>query len=234
MSEHGHRNTWGAPAGGWDAWKGRAAAKRENGTPPEPLPIIYIAGPMRGKPNRNHAAFHAAAALLRSHGYSVISPAEMDDVYGDMPDGEAGVWEPEDRHAIRRDIKAVLESDAVYVLPGWERSVGAKLEVRIALAAGIPLMWETEPVGDWTPLEPLEIEDEFVNLLSFGTGDGANKRRSGEKVSWKVDDGHEAAMYRHLERWVNGETVDRDSGAHPLVHTAWRCLAQAWRETQDS
>jgi hypothetical protein len=86
---------------------------------------------------------------------------------------------------------------------------------------------------DWTPAEPEEILDTFRGMLAAATGDGAKKRAAGEKVSWKVDPGHEAALFSHLNKWKHGELVDKDSGAHPLVHLAWRALAIAWQESHD-
>ncbi len=84
---------------------------------------------------------------------------------------------------------------------------------------------------EWTPAEPEEIIAIFSGMLRAATGDGAAKRRSGTKPSWKVDDSHEGAIFSHITKWKRGEKVDADSGAHPLVHAAWRCLAIAWQET---
>ena len=39
---------------------------------------IYLAGPMRGYPEFNFPAFHAAAAKLRAEGHTVFNPAERD------------------------------------------------------------------------------------------------------------------------------------------------------------
>lgn len=83
----------------------------------------------------------------------------------------------------------------------------------------------------WTPSEPDEIIAEFTAMLRLATGDGATKRRAGDKPSWKVDQSHEGAIWSHVTKWKRGELVDPDSGAHPLVHAAWRCLAIAWQET---
>ncbi len=193
---------------------------------------LYVAGPMRGKPARNAAAFEEATATLRSEGHEVISPAEMDDEYGELGDGVAGVWDTVDRRAIRRDIEALFGCHAVVVLPGWEASEGATLEVTVALAAGIPVLpYGQEQVGDWNVTEPLEIAQAFAQLLRSGTADGANKRRAGAKPSWKIDPEHPLKLQNHLTRYYEGDLVDRDSGAHPLVHAAWRCLAIAWQDT---
>ncbi len=93
---------------------------------------------------------------------------------------------------------------------------------------------ERDGAYDWDASEPDQIIEEFSKMLRLVTGDGAKKRAAGQKVSWKVDTGHEAAMYRHLEYWEMGEKHDKDSGAHPLVAAAWRALAVAWRETHEA
>lgn len=85
----------------------------------------------------------------------------------------------------------------------------------------------------WTPSEPDEVIAEFTKLLRGPTGDGASKRKAGEKVSWKVDPGHIQAAFRHLGRWADGITHDAESGAPHLAHAAWRLLAQAFQEEQD-
>jgi hypothetical protein len=71
----------------------------------------------------------------------------------------------------------------------------------------------------------------FDRMLRKVTGDGAKKRRAGAKKPWWKDGSHEAAIFSHLNRWKHGELQDPDSGAHPLVHAAWRCLAIAYQES---
>lgn len=72
----------------------------------------------------------------------------------------------------------------------------------------------------------------FAEMLEAATTDGAAKRQRAEKPSWWRDEGHEAAIFSHLNRWKHGELVDPTSKAHPLVHLAWRALALAYQETQ--
>ena len=81
--------------------------------------------------------------------------------------------------------------------------------------------------------EAAEIYREFIKLLVGPTEDGQIKRAAGEKPSWKVDDGHLAALLRHLFRYLNGETVDPDSGCHPMQHVEWRAGAIAWQELHE-
>ena len=79
--------------------------------------------------------------------------------------------------------------------------------------------------------EQEEVTLLFADMLRAASRDGGRKREAGEKVSWRVDTTHEAALFSHLSKWKHGELVDADSGAHPLVHLAWRALAIAAQET---
>lgn len=82
---------------------------------------VYIAGPMTGLPELNFPAFHRAAANLRASGYDVVNPAEIN---SDPAKG----W-----HAcMRSDIAALVTCEAIALLPGFEKSKGAKLERHIA------------------------------------------------------------------------------------------------------
>lgn len=71
----------------------------------------------------------------------------------------------------------------------------------------------------------------FMAMLAGVTGDGSKKRQAGLKPPWWRDGSHEAAIFSHLNKWKHGEKQDKDSGAHPLVHLAWRALAIAYQET---
>lgn len=84
---------------------------------------------------------------------------------------------------------------------------------------------------DYWALERQDVLDRFADELSKATGDGSKKRKSGEKPPWYADGSHEAAIFSHLNKWKHGEKVDPDSGAHPLVHLAWRALAIACQES---
>lgn len=82
---------------------------------------IYIAGPMTGMPYMNFPAFNEAARHLRALGFEVVNPVDLN------PDPGAE-WVD----CMRADIKALVDCNAVALLPGWERSRGATLEFTIA------------------------------------------------------------------------------------------------------
>ena len=99
---------------------------------------LYLAGPMRGLPNHNFPAFHAATTDLRKRGHHVVSPAEHDEECGFDPSTDEV-----DRFYLaaqmRWDLAAVLESEGVVVLPGWLSSEGTSYEVGIANVVHIPV-----------------------------------------------------------------------------------------------
>lgn len=103
---------------------------------------VYLAGPMTGYPEWNFPAFREAAYELRLRGVQVWSPAERDLEKGFDPSSRNEDFDLEE--ALREDLQAVLASDAVVVLPGFERSAGTLLEVITAEAAGIPWMTYAE------------------------------------------------------------------------------------------
>lgn len=91
---------------------------------------IYLAGPMRGYPENNAAAFRYAAGFLRDLGHVVWSPAEHDASLEPAFQGDM-------RFYLQRDLPALLQQDAVVLLDGWNRSHGACLERHAADVAGL-------------------------------------------------------------------------------------------------
>ena len=99
---------------------------------------IYLAGPMRGIENFNFPAFEAATKDLRDRGHEVFSPAERDiEVDGFDPETDTPKTMA---HYMVYDLPAVCKSDAVVVLPGWEDSQGARLEVHVAREIGVKVL----------------------------------------------------------------------------------------------
>lgn len=82
------------------------------------------------------------------------------------------------------------------------------------------------------PTEQDKVIEVFSAMLRDATRDGGRKRAAGIKPPWWRDPAHEPAVFSHLSKWKHGEQRDGDSGAHPLVHLAWRALAIAYQETR--
>jgi hypothetical protein len=106
---------------------------------------LYLAGPMQNIPGYNFPAFETATAVLRSMGFEVISPAEKDkernpEAYERASRSPDGVWKSEDAggltwaQILAEDIVIVSDQvDGLALLPGWERSSGARLEAFVGL-----------------------------------------------------------------------------------------------------
>ena len=91
------------------------------------MTTYYISGPMTGQPGNNYDLFNEVEADLKDaalKGDKVINPARNFD-------GEKG--RPRSEY-MQLDIKHVLDSDVIILLPGWEKSEGAKREVAVAMS----------------------------------------------------------------------------------------------------
>lgn len=99
---------------------------------------IYIAGPMRGLPQYNYPAFNAAAEWLELLEWDVVNPARMSEEYGTPKEINS---DPDLLAALVGDeLREVENCDAIYLLRGWERSVGAKAELAVALREGLEII----------------------------------------------------------------------------------------------
>lgn len=95
------------------------------------MTTLYVAGPMTGLPEFNYPAFNEAARLLRGFGYAVLNPVDAEQK--NPTPGEPQAWDWYMRHALRM----VLDADGIALLPNWEGSRGAVLEVNVARALGM-------------------------------------------------------------------------------------------------
>ena len=86
---------------------------------------IYLSGPMSGYVESNYPAFNKAAKKLRDEGHTVYNPAEF------PHDG------PHTSFPLRLAFAdycnfICLEADAIYLLNGWEKSLGVSAELALA------------------------------------------------------------------------------------------------------
>lgn len=99
---------------------------------PTPRHVVYVAGPMTGFPDQNYPAFNAAAEKLRALGYGVLNPVDCEQ---DNDTGAPQAWS----WYMRRALAMLIRADAVALLPGWEMSRGAMLEVHVSEQLGMDI-----------------------------------------------------------------------------------------------
>ena len=106
----------------------------------EPL-RVYIAGPMRGYKNNNHDEFDKAEKQLgKLRVWDPVSPARSDRDQGVDP--ADNMTKLELRKALKRDVDLIFGCDCLYMLRGWERSEGARMEHSLALALGMGIQYQ--------------------------------------------------------------------------------------------
>jgi nucleoside 2-deoxyribosyltransferase len=97
---------------------------------------VYIAGPISDPDPavvaERLATFDDAAAVLIDRGFAVINPVDV-----------ARRWGTDRPHSfyMRHSIRSLAEhASALVFLDGWDQSKGARLEVQVAHAIGIPVV----------------------------------------------------------------------------------------------
>jgi hypothetical protein len=110
----------------------------------------YLAGSMTKQREQgwNYTQFNHWAAVLRCSGHTIHNPAEHFDGDTTLPRSMY----------IRAAVESVLKSDYVILLPGWEISNGANLEVDLAIELGLPI-FELHPYSSFEyRLRPLSLK----------------------------------------------------------------------------
>ena len=108
---------------------------------------IYIAGPMRGRPAFNYPAFNEAEKYLTAAGWLVENPVRIGEKFGtpEQINGDPALL----ARLMKTELEVVRSCDAIFLLPGWEKSEGARNELVHAITAGQDVY-----VCDW-PAEAL-------------------------------------------------------------------------------
>lgn len=206
------------------------------------MKTCYLSGPMRGYKEFNFPAFDAAEVEMRAQGWEVISPAQMDRAAEAIgPDEKEWEFGSEQMDAaIDRDFAALRaldpETDAIVMLPGWERSVGATAELAIARWRGLRIIFapgagpgRVLPTGAQARKDlPIctGVLDYFPDALievARVSLEGNKQHNPGQPLHWAKEKStdHADALMRHL---VERGKPDSDGMRHS-GKVAWRALA---------
>jgi len=101
----------------------------------------YIAGPMRGIVDYNRTEFFKAASKLEDkHIYKVVNPCDSDSESG-LTDAELNTSEGL-RIVMARDLTDICSCDIMYMLNGWEKSEGARIEHSLATMLNMTIIYQ--------------------------------------------------------------------------------------------
>jgi hypothetical protein len=102
---------------------------------------LYIAGPMRGYEDFNRKEFYRAEAALGSQGiYTIINPCKEDKALN-LTDSQLSSTDGL-RIVMSRDLTDITTCDIIYMLTGWEKSEGARIEHSLATMLNMTIMYQ--------------------------------------------------------------------------------------------
>lgn len=125
---------------------------------------LYVSGPMRGIPAFNFPAFFDTADRLRAMGHEPLCPAERDLENGFDPTDLSGFENLSSigldlREAMLEDCRMICEdAEGVCVLENWRVSKGARAEVGLAHALGLPIV-QLKPLSTNVPVKVFRLEE---------------------------------------------------------------------------
>lgn len=93
---------------------------------------IYLSGPISGyNLNERRSEFEAVASAIMTHGHTVFNP-----MCNGLPSDATT------HQHMHRDLRALLNCDAIFMMAGWLHSKGCKLEFDVATSIGLPVYFE--------------------------------------------------------------------------------------------
>lgn len=113
---------------------------------------IYVSGAITGLPlDMARQQFADACGELAEQGHRPLNPFDVPPHAGcrcPSPNGHDGAGSGHEWGCyLRGDLAALLNCDAILMLPGWERSHGARLELSVASAVGLRVLWSAADIA---------------------------------------------------------------------------------------
>ena len=99
--------------------------------------MIFISGPMTGYKDFNFPMFDTWEKILKSRGYDVVNPANIDRKYGlEKVLNDKNTFDA----MINEELEELGKCDTIFLLNGWEKSKGTRRELKKALELGHEIM----------------------------------------------------------------------------------------------
>lgn len=108
---------------------------------------IYLAGPISGRKFKKEVTPHFKyAEEFCSHKFrtEIKNPVDHKLPSDISEDDKQAMWQ----YFMREGIKSLLECDTIFLLKGWERSKGARIEAQIAAIFDMTVLYEQD-YYDW-------------------------------------------------------------------------------------
>ena len=170
--------------------------------------VAYVAGPIAGHAEFNEPLFRAAERRLTSprnqvsHRYDlVLVPHDIPPFRheGPCPPSYTSNGEHTAACYLRTDLSTMLAyATDVWFLPGWEASVGARLEIQVAAACGLALHF----------FDQQDLGCAHTDYTSYSRCDEAscwNYRKP--RTSCTPGEGIDAALRRPNEQFLKGDVL---------------------------
>lgn len=98
---------------------------------------IFISGPMTGYEDFNFPMFDTWEKILKSRGYDVVNPANIDRKHGlEKVLNDKNAFDA----MINEELEELGKCDTIFLLSGWEKSKGTRRELKKALELGHDIM----------------------------------------------------------------------------------------------
>lgn len=105
---------------------------------------VYLSGPITADKEHYKEHFAKIEEYLTNLGFDVTNPSK-DEYDDEIAKDHEDKWTKEAwLDYMTRDIELVTKHDIVCVLKGWQKSLGALIELAVAKRYGIPIMIEGE------------------------------------------------------------------------------------------
>ena len=97
--------------------------------------MIYVSGPVTKNKNAT-TQFNEADKFIRKLGHIPLNPIRIDPPHPLKKDK----W----LYYMRKSVELLVKSDALFLLDGWEKSKGARIEFDLCIKLGIPIYFNCD------------------------------------------------------------------------------------------